>query len=260
MTSSLQSGRHLDQLAELEEERRFLLRSLKDLEKEYDAGDVDDDDYATLKDGYTARAADVLRQIEAGQRKLAPKQPGRWKRKIAVTVAVVVGSAGIGLALAQAWGERGANQEITGFTPGDDVRAVLASARAALNDGNFPAANELFFRVVESEQDRGVDNPEALAYYGWTLALGTRNNLDAEASAQQLELSLLALDRAIGMDATYADPYCFVAIIEASFRGDPVRALPFVEQCEANNPPADMADLIAAFADEIRADAAAADS
>lgn len=257
MTSTLRSGRNLDQLAELEEERRFLLRSLKDLEKEHDAGDVDHDDYDTLKDGYTARAADVLRQIEAGQRKLAPKQPKRWTRKIAMTVVVLLGSAGIGLALAQAWGERGTNQEITGFTPGDDVRAVLASARAALNDGNFPAANELFFRVVESEQDRGVDNPEALAYYGWTLALGTRDNLDAAASEQQLELALLALDRATTMDETYADPYCFIAIIESNFRDDPVRALPFVESCESNNPPADMADLIAAFSDDIRAGAAA---
>ncbi|BAN01281.1 hypothetical protein [Ilumatobacter coccineus] len=260
MSSTIRSGRDLDQLAELEEERRFLLRSLRDLEKEHDAGDVDDADYETLKDGYTSRAADVLRQIEAGQRKLAPKQPRRWSRTIAVVAAVALGSAGIGIALAQAWGERGANQEITGFTPGDDVRAVLASARAALNDGNFPAANELFFRVVESEQERGVDNPEALAYYGWTLALGTRDNLDAASSAQQLELALLALDRAIDMDETYADPYCFIAIIESSFRDDPVRALPFVEDCESRNPPADMADLIGAFADEIRADAAAADS
>jgi tetratricopeptide (TPR) repeat protein len=124
-----------------------------------------------------------------------------------------------------------------------------------LNDGNFPAANELFFRVVESEQERGVDNPEALTYYGWTLALGTRNNVDATSSAQQLELALLALDRAIEMDENYADPYCFVAIIESNFRDDPARAIPFLEQCEANNPPADMADLIAAFSAEIRAEA-----
>jgi hypothetical protein len=54
---STASGRRLDRLAELEEERRFLLRSLTDLEREHDAGDVDDLDYETLKDGYTVRAA-----------------------------------------------------------------------------------------------------------------------------------------------------------------------------------------------------------
>jgi hypothetical protein len=53
-----------DQLAELEEERRFLLRSITDLDREHLYGDVDDNDYRTLRDGYTARAASVLRAID----------------------------------------------------------------------------------------------------------------------------------------------------------------------------------------------------
>ncbi len=47
----------------LEEERDFLLRSLEDLEAEHQAGDLDDGDYVTLKDDYTARAARVLRAL-----------------------------------------------------------------------------------------------------------------------------------------------------------------------------------------------------
>ena len=43
----------------LEEERTFLLRSLRDLDAEHAAGDVDEHDYTTLRDGYTKRAADV---------------------------------------------------------------------------------------------------------------------------------------------------------------------------------------------------------
>ncbi len=65
-----------DRLAELEEERRFLLRSLADLEREHDAGDVDVDDYQTLRDGYTVRAASVLRSIDDG-RSTAPRRAGR---------------------------------------------------------------------------------------------------------------------------------------------------------------------------------------
>ena len=64
--STLRSGAHLDRLAELEEERRFLLRSLDDLEREHEAGDVDDRDYETLQDGYTVRAAAVLRADRVG--------------------------------------------------------------------------------------------------------------------------------------------------------------------------------------------------
>ena len=47
----------------LEEERDFFLRSLRDLEVEHDAGDIDDADYDALKDDYTVRAAAVIRQL-----------------------------------------------------------------------------------------------------------------------------------------------------------------------------------------------------
>jgi hypothetical protein len=40
-----------DELALLEEERRFLLRSIDDLDREQAAGDVDDADYAAVRDG-----------------------------------------------------------------------------------------------------------------------------------------------------------------------------------------------------------------
>jgi hypothetical protein len=47
----------------LQEERDFLIRSLKDLDAERDAGDIDEIDYRSLKDDYTARTAAVLRTI-----------------------------------------------------------------------------------------------------------------------------------------------------------------------------------------------------
>jgi tetratricopeptide (TPR) repeat protein len=49
--------------AALEDERDFCLRSLRDLEAERDAGDIDDADYEFLKDAYTARAAAALRAL-----------------------------------------------------------------------------------------------------------------------------------------------------------------------------------------------------
>lgn len=47
----------------LEEDRDYLLRSLEDLEQEREAGDIEEADYLTLKEDYTARAADVLRSL-----------------------------------------------------------------------------------------------------------------------------------------------------------------------------------------------------
>ncbi len=247
-----QRGAELDKLAALEEERRFLLRSLDDLEREHDAGDVDDGDYETLKDGYTVRAAAVLREIDAGQRRVTARPPRRWGRVVLITVAIVALAVGVGLVLANALGERGAGQEITGRTPGDEVRVLLADARAAMNQGRFDLANELYRTVDERERDRGVDNAESRAYYGWTLALLTVGNPDEEQANAILDAAVLALSQAIEIEPTYPDPHCFMAIVEFEFRDDAESALPYVEICEASNPPGDMAELITPFAEEIR--------
>lgn len=80
-----------DRLAELEEERRFLLRSITDLDREHRYGDVDDHDYRTLRDGYTARAATVLRAIEAGQEQASQPRVRRPK----VIAAWVIGTVAV---------------------------------------------------------------------------------------------------------------------------------------------------------------------
>lgn len=247
------SGVRIDRLAELEEERRFLLRSLRDLEREHDVGDVDDVDYQTLKDGYTVRASDVLRQIDDGRADLPARQPRRWGRAIAVSAAVVALSVGIGFVLAGAWGERSSGQQMTGLTPGDESRVTLTNARDAMGTGDFPAANALFGQVIQAERDRGRDNAEAVAYFGWTLALMTRQNPDQTNAAERLDAAVIALSQAIEIEPDYADPQCFLAIVEFQFRDDAQAALPHIEKCEASNPPAEVASLVQNFAAEIRA-------
>ena len=48
----------------LEDERDFCLRSLRDLDAEWEAGDIDAADYRALKDAYTARAAAALHALD----------------------------------------------------------------------------------------------------------------------------------------------------------------------------------------------------
>jgi tetratricopeptide (TPR) repeat protein len=252
--SPLRSGQHLDKLAELEEERRYLLASLRDLEREHEVGDVDDEDYETLKDGYTVRAAAVLRQLDDGRRQLPPKRARNWKRSAAIVVAVAAVTVAIGVALGAAFGERGVNEEITGFSPADAMRSTLVDARAALNRGDFQLARDLYLEVNQNAIERGEDNVEALAYLGWSEALVARQESGSNLiDDDRLSIARLALDAAIEVDPTYADPHCYSAIIEFSFRGDAEAALPFVEACEANDPPAEVAQLVSSFADEIRA-------
>ena len=102
------------------------------------------------------------------------------------------------------------------------------------------------------ERARGRDNAEAVAYFGWTLALLTRQNPDETDADERYDAAVLALGQATEIEPDYADPHCFLAIVEFQFRGDAEAALPHIERCEASNPPGDVASLVASFADEIR--------
>lgn len=64
----------IDGQAALLEERDFCLRSLRDLDAEWEAGDLDAADYATLRDSYTARAAAALRALSGEDPE--PGEPG----------------------------------------------------------------------------------------------------------------------------------------------------------------------------------------
>lgn len=66
-----------DERRALVEERRFLLRSLVDLERERQAGDIDDADYQALHSRYTVRAAAVQRRLEEPE---APAPKGTSRR------------------------------------------------------------------------------------------------------------------------------------------------------------------------------------
>jgi tetratricopeptide (TPR) repeat protein len=62
---------------ELRGERDMLLRSLEDLDREHDAGDLSDKDYETLRDRYTVRAASVLRALEENSANRDLKHPDK---------------------------------------------------------------------------------------------------------------------------------------------------------------------------------------
>jgi tetratricopeptide (TPR) repeat protein len=152
-----------DALAVLEEERAFLLRSLDDLEREHEAGDVDDADYETLKDDYTARAARTIRSIESHHARLAAARPARRWRRVAVVAAAVVAFAVVaGVLVAQTAGRRGAGDTITGDTR-ETTRARLDDALLLAQGGDYEAAVAAYDEIL-SDQPANV---EAMTYKGW---------------------------------------------------------------------------------------------
>lgn len=238
-----------DRLAELEDERDHLLRSLDDLEAEWRAGDLDESDYRELRDGYTARAAQVMRSIDEGLATLPPRPPRRWGRLV-VTIAVVVAVAvGGGMFVARSSGQRLPGQEITGGIPGD-IAGLLSQARSTL--GVDPARAQALYTEVLAERP---NHPEALAYSGWLLAV---NSLGAEPELRALALdtAVATLGRAIEVDPGYADPQCFLAIISANLldgtglEGTVVGGIRlddtavWVDGCLERDPPAELRGLI----------------
>jgi hypothetical protein len=240
-----------DQLAELEEQRTFLLRSLVDLEREHAVGDVDDVDYHELKEGYTVRAAATLRAIDDGRSRL-PQQPRpNWTRRLLLIGGLVVAVLAIWWALATWSAERTPGQEITGLDPRSQQQQLMAQARALQFQSPGDAA-ALYAQVLASDPD----NVEALTYRGWTLALAAVQTGDASAGddvVAELRDAVGSLRKATDLDPAYPDPKCFLGIVNFRILRQPAAAQPWVEACLAANPPADIRDLVQGMNEEITA-------
>ncbi len=151
-----------DALAALEEERDFLLSSLDDLESEHSVGDIDDHDYAELKDDYTRRAAEVLRSLETQQAafQAVPKTSGRQVLVWLVGLAILGGLSGVLIARssgARTSGEISGGVRASAVSPLNQARGLFADP-----DG-WEEAVDIYDQVLEQEPS----NTEALTYRGW---------------------------------------------------------------------------------------------
>jgi hypothetical protein len=232
-----------DRLAEMEDERRFLLSSLTDLEREHEAGDIDEDDYQTLKDGYTARAAAVLRAIDDGRRPPPSRPPRRWGRIGAVVGALVVVALGLGLLVAHFAGQRLPGQTVSGGIA-EDENSRLAQARSLL--GTDPGQS---LRLYEAVKEVDPDNVEATTYLGWLLSIQAANTGSADSISKAEGL----LDDAIALDPERADAYCFKAVVRFRFLHDAATARTALDQCAAHHPPVELSGLVQGMSEEIDA-------
>ena len=242
-----------DERAIREEERDFLLRSLDDLERERAAGDVTDDDYRALKESYTARAAAVLRDLDAdGPSSIVDEPPvarrrSSW-RTLVVSLVVLALAIGSGIAVANNAGERLPGQTMTGSIGDGSVTALLVEARA-VGMGDIPRAVDLYSRVLAVEPD----NVEALAYIGWlTILSATQDQTsDDDVVRERFQSGLLLLRQATVVDDTYPDAHCFLGIAFFRFVNDAEAAEPEVQRCLESDPPAEVKSLVEGLAADI---------
>jgi tetratricopeptide (TPR) repeat protein len=220
----------------LEEQRDFLLRSLEDLEREHEVGDVDDHDYAALKDDYTARTAAVLRAIEAVS--VPPAEPRRPAGRRVLALVGVLAFAGLaGLLVAQASGRRDQGDLSSGDVR-QSVTEKLNEAGRLLAQRDAEGAIALYDEVLEDQPT----NAEALTYKGWALYILVGDQ----------EAALSALLDAATAHREYPDVHAFLAVV--FFRSGLVeQADNELDRLDALDPPADIRQLTETLRDEIDA-------
>ena len=230
---------------ELEHERWFLLNSIRDLEREHEVGDVAADDFQALRDGYVARAAAVMREIETGEDSRQPVRGRSWGRRLAIVAATLAVAIAVGLFVAQSAGQRLPGQGLTGGQPADQVAVQLAEARRLLNFGDLANSQLAYDRVLQLEPS----NVEAATYAAWLEVLSA----DAAGDAAGVQEGIRLLAEASTLDETYADPHCLLAVALHNFTGESDAALVRreVDACLALDPPADMIPLIEGLAAEL---------
>lgn len=158
-----------DDLAELEEQRTFLRRSLDDLERELAAGDIGADDADTLRHDYADRLAKVDAAIESGHVELVRHAPPRRRgRTLAVLGVVVVLAVGLGFSAAHFLGSRGAGESATGNIRQSSADR-LQRAEALAGEGKILDALKLYDRVLDADPQ----NVDALVGRGLTLVRAT---------------------------------------------------------------------------------------
>ena len=246
----------------LEEERDFLLRSLRDLEDEHAAGDLDDAAYQSLKDEYTAKAAAVLRQLEGrevpaatptptptptplsstdGRQAARSRSKGGRGRLVAGVLLLAAVSGGAGYAVAQSSGERLAGDEVTGDLPEGSVDRIT-KANALVSQGEILEAVKVYDDLLEDDPE----NPVALAERGWLLSRVDPSLVDS---------GLASIDRAIAADPSYPDAHFFRAMILWKAKDEPAMAVESFQRALDTNPPAEVRRAIEAQQEQARAEA-----
>lgn len=239
-----------------QEELVGLLRSLDDLDAELAAGDLDPDDYARLRDDYTARAAALSRALdEPGVTRMVPVKPVRRWRRVAVWTTVVAFAAGAAWLATATLGQRLPGQTATGNAQSGPESSARALAAAVKDDPSDVSARLAYARFL-LRNDRPVDalkqfdaasrldpdDGESRAYSGWLVY-----------QAGLVDEARRRLDEAIRVAPDYPDAHLFRGILLLRAANDRAGAAAEIERYIALSPAGPLAAEVRALLDEARA-------
>ena len=237
---------------ELTQQRDFLLNSLHDLEQEHKFGDLDDQEFESLRKEYESRAESVNAQIENPESNVhtvsetAQPAPKNLSRTLVTALLVLLVASLAGWLVAKQSGQRLAGDSLAGSI--EDSTATILSRARATNFVDPKAAIELYTQVIEVDPD----NVEALTYRAWLLALIARN---AGEEVKQLAFVSASsdLERAIALDQNYPDAHCFLGITRFRLNNDAQGAKEQLTICSEKNPPAEVQGFVDSIVAEVDA-------
>jgi cytochrome c-type biogenesis protein CcmH/NrfG len=237
----------------LEAERDFLLRSLDDLDRERDAGGIDDDTYAVLHADYTARAAAATRTLSGvagtarGTRVNA--DDSRHPRRLLTSIVLAIMVLAITLVVLVSLAPRNPSETVTGNQPDVstttfDVRAEFdrltnaveadpedAEARRAL--GLFLFQGEQYGPAIEQLREAvrlDPDNVEGQTFYGWGIWQLAQQAPQGDGRDDLVDIAidhlLIALERA----TDDASVHTFLGVVLFRGKGDAAAAVPHLER------------------------------
>ena len=257
------------------ERKRAVLRALRELEFEHEAGHIADDDYAELRARYEADAAEILTDLDrlgpAPSPPAAPRQATAavsrgWRHPAAVGVgalALLVFGIALGAGVvrymtpepAQVTAPTGSRplapplDEATRapVPPGggtglalspEMLQGMLQAARASLFAGRYSEAIAAYQAVLK----RDPRNVDAMTHLGLIVALGGH-----------VDQALETLDRALALDPNYPPALLYRGQILIESKGDAPGAVAAWEKFVAVAPPGEDRDRVAKMIEEAKA-------
>jgi cytochrome c-type biogenesis protein CcmH/NrfG len=244
------------------ERKRAVLRALRELAFEHEAGHIGDDDYADLRARYEAEAAEILTDLDRlgpartpspGRAETATTVPRGWRHPAAVAVGAVA-VLGFGIALgagvvrytapepgpaAPAPGSRPLAPPFASDAPAaggsgralspEMLQGMLQAARASLFAGRYSEAIAAYQAVLK----RDPKNVDAMTHLGLIVALGGH-----------VDQALETIDRALALDPKFPPALLYKGQILLESKRDPQAAVASWERFVAVTPPGEDRDRV----------------
>ena len=222
----------------LANEREFLQRSIEDLERELESGEVEEGDFAVLRSRYGGRLLEVERALSALAADRPEAEPaeavtrpdrlgtplrrrlgGRRARVMMGTGAGVCFLVAAGLLAVSLAGGRLPGESDTGsvsLSSAQQVQETLARAAILGSEGQIAEAVQQYGLVLQADPGQ----PEALTYQGWLIrltGLSSRNKL-------VLARGDASLARAVKVAPGYPDGHALLGVALYEDYGNPSAA------------------------------------